>query len=103
VGQFEKYRYRPVWYWAVGGLLRITQWPVLDCALKPDDIDSLILAHTQPQWQKVAMIIAKVGQPTGIEYEIIAARINALVADGKPDSAGNIERWRHSEVRLKQP
>jgi len=72
-------------------------------ALKTEDIDSLILAHAQPRWQKVAMVIANVGQPTGIEYEIIAARIGALVADGKLDSAGNTEQWRHSEIRLKQP
>ena len=71
--------------------------------MKTDDIDSLILAHAQHCWQKVAMISEKVGQPTGIEYEVIASRIGALVADGKLESVGDIKQWRHSEVRLRQP
>lgn len=68
--------------------------------MRPDEIDSQIIAHAKRDWQKVAMIIAKVGQPTNTNYDDIASRIGALVADGKLESHGDITKWRSSEVRL---
>lgn len=61
-------------------------------------------------FQKVVKTIAEVEDALGVELEepiaksalddVIAARVAALVADGRLESAGNLKRWRHSEVRL---
>ena len=72
----------------------------------PDaDLDALILSVSRTQWQKVAMIITRVIQAcerNGVEVgEVaIAKRIPKLVEDGKLQGAGNLGRWRNSEVRL---
>ena len=70
-----------------------------------DQLDALILSTANSRWQKVAMIIAKIGhgledikQP--VEYERIAERIQALADAGHLESQGDVSRWRYSEVRL---
>jgi len=70
--------------------------------MQPHEIDRQIIAYAKLDWQKVAMIIAKVGQPTNTDYEKIASRIGVLVAEGKLQSQGDISNWRFSEVRLSQ-
>jgi len=74
--------------------------------MSPDELDQLILARAQPQWRKVAYIIASIGHDlnatTDEEYEALAARISALVKAGKLEAQGNLAKWRHSEVRLSQ-
>jgi uncharacterized protein DUF3658 len=70
----------------------------------PDKLDQLILARAQPQWRKVAYIIASIGHDmsmtTDEDYDCIAARIVALVRSGKLEAQGDLAKWRHSEVRL---
>ena len=71
--------------------------------MSPHDLDRLILATAGPQWQKVAMIIAKVWGECGrdaVTDVAIAARIRDVVEDGKLQAQGNQARWRHSEVKL---
>ncbi len=71
------------------------------------EIDNAVLAVAEGQWRKVAMIISKAaerlrpGLPEGeAGYNMIAARIAALVGTGRLASQGDIGRWRYSEVRL---
>jgi hypothetical protein len=69
--------------------------------LTDGELDALFLAQANANWQKVAMVIAKAMR----SYEQwsegrVADRIDALVSAGKLESAGDIRRWRFSEVRL---
>jgi hypothetical protein len=69
------------------------------------DIDGLILSTAGVQWRKVAFIVSSVllvcrkNAAAPDEYDI-ADRIQALVGEGKLEAQGNLNRWRHSEVRL---
>ena len=69
-----------------------------------EEIDRAILAAVGPQFLKVARIIADVRQGFGRSddefLEHIATRIGALVAARRLTAAGDISRWRHSEIRL---
>jgi hypothetical protein len=64
-------------------------------------IDTLVLSLTSERYQKVVKIITLVFDraPDGANFEIIAARIRALVAAGKLQAAGDLTRWTHSEIR----
>jgi hypothetical protein len=66
-------------------------------------IDEVILSVTQASWRKVAFVIAKVADAMGLEgdaaCDLIAKRIEILVGDGRLLAQGNINKWRHSEVR----
>jgi len=72
--------------------------------LSDDELDALLLAQVEPGWQKVASMIAKVivGCETWSEGDDgrVGDRVAALVNAGKLESAGNIRKWRFSEVRL---
>ena len=69
--------------------------------MSDDQLDEEILRHMKDRWQKVAMIIAKVGERTGSsDHERTASRIAVLVDTGKLESVGDIGNWRFSEVRL---
>jgi hypothetical protein len=86
--------------------------------MSPELVDQTILACCKPQFLKVARIIVDVAtalkvptverlfndealeKPMGTEAEFIADRIKALVKAGTLDSAGNLDRWRYSEIRL---
>lgn len=67
-------------------------------------LDSLILTCAMERWQKVARMIALVADRAGTEpkFEDIAARIRRLVDAGKLEAKGDLARWGHSEVRLRQ-
>jgi Protein of unknown function len=70
-----------------------------------DLIDELIISLITPNWQKVAMVIAKalrLSEDRGLEIgdHALAARIDALCTEGRVESQGNLSNWRHSEVRL---
>jgi hypothetical protein len=67
-------------------------------------LDALILSAAIERWQKVARIIALVSERAGdgTKFDVIAARIRALVDDGKLQAKGDLSRWRYSEVRLPQ-
>ena len=59
-----------------------------------------------PHWQKVAMVV---GQALGrcrelgisLSGEALAARIQVLAETSHVEDAGDVRKWRHSEVRLK--
>ncbi|MET4291802.1 hypothetical protein ABIB06_002769 [Bradyrhizobium sp. LB8.2] len=72
------------------------------------DIDRIIFSVMKPRWQKVAMVLycaaekveeGELGAP--IEYEVFAARIQALVEADLLDAQGDLRVWTRSEVRLK--
>jgi Protein of unknown function len=90
-------------------------------AMSPELVDRTIMTCCKPQFLKVARIIADVAKaldvplpmerlfvdvpkdfvkPLGTEVDFIADRIKALVKAGTLESAGNLERWRFSEIRL---
>jgi hypothetical protein len=69
-------------------------------------VDNAILAATSTNWSKVAMVLARVSRSQELtwheeedEFEIIAARIQAMVQAGLLVSQGNLAEWRHSEAR----
>jgi hypothetical protein len=75
--------------------------------MTPNQIDQAVLAVSESGWRKVAMIILKAADRLGPDlpegdpgYDMIAQRVEALVAAGRLVSQGNLSRWRHSEVRL---
>ena len=89
--------------------------------MPPDLVDQTILACCKPQFLKVARIIIDVAtalkvpmpmerliidvpkaleKPTETEADFIADRIKALVKAKRLESAGNLDRWRYSEIRL---
>jgi Protein of unknown function len=51
--------------------------------MQADEIDKLILANASPLFLKVAMVIGRVLNASDVNAEIIAGRINVLVAAGK--------------------
>ena len=70
------------------------------------EIDDTILAVAETSWRKVAMIVVKAADRLGSNMpegedgqHWIAGRIQALVHDGRLVAQGNIQKWRHSEVR----
>ena len=71
------------------------------------EIDDAVLAVAEGHWKKVVMIIVKAAERLGpalpegdAGYNMVGARIAALVEAGRLDSQGDVSRWRHSEVRL---
>ncbi len=69
-----------------------------------DMFDALILSTANERWQKVAKIIGQVSDRVGDgpHFDAIAARIRALVDEGKLEAKGDVSRWRYSEVRRPQ-
>jgi hypothetical protein len=89
--------------------------------MSPELVDQTILTCCKPQFLKVARIITDVAtalrvpipaerlfvdapetfeKPIGLEVDFIADRIKALVKAERLESAGNLDRWRYSEIRL---
>lgn len=68
-------------------------------------LDALILEVVQPQWRKVAMVVATVGKHCEQQSLLfnsgeVASRIAMLVQNGRLEGAGDLSNWRFSEVRL---
>jgi hypothetical protein len=87
--------------------------------MSPELVDQAILAQCRPQFYKVARVIVMVAKDLdvpmeglfvddlltrkelkGTDVQFIADRIKALVKAKKLESAGNLNRWRFSEIRL---
>ena len=88
--------------------------------MSPELVDQTILACCEPRFVKVARIIVDVAtalkvpkplaerlftdealeKPMGTEVDFIAERIKALVKAKKLESAGHLDWWRNSEIRL---
>jgi len=76
--------------------------------ISPRDIDQLLLSFCDTEWLKVARIVGKsmrVLDERGIRFSVkaIDARLAALVRNKRLLAAGNIRKWRYSEVRLAAP
>jgi len=71
-----------------------------------EKIDDLILSACSKNYLKVARIIGDVCDALGeMPYDdnglIIERRIRELIAQGKLEGAGDLSRWRFSEIRLR--
>jgi hypothetical protein len=99
--------------------------------LSDEQLDAMLLAHAQVRWLKTARIVANAllalekSDGAGIwdrmealrtrltadappEFEDndgdrITQRMEALIARGKIECAGDVRKWRFSEVRLAPP
>ena len=72
--------------------------------IPPKDMDKLLLSFCDTQWRKVARIIGNsmlTLDDRGIRFSVkaIDARMAALVRNKRLEAAGNIRKWRFSEVR----
>ncbi|HWZ40205.1 MAG TPA: DUF3658 domain-containing protein [Bradyrhizobium sp.] len=70
------------------------------------DFDRVVLSTLKSQWRKTAVIVGSVSEQhrsLGIDLDpaIAAARLMAMVESGLVESAGDLRKWRFSEVRLK--
>lgn len=73
------------------------------------DLDRIIFSVMKPRWQKVAMVlycaVEKVEKEEAlaapVDFEVFAARIQALVEADLLEAQGNLQMWGRSEVRLK--
>lgn len=68
-------------------------------------LDAQIFGALKPRLQKMAKVVGDVymrceAQINPIDAEIIAARIIALAEAGRIEGAGDLRKWRHSEVKL---
>jgi len=68
-------------------------------------LDTIIFSVLTSRLQKTAMVIAKATKccderALPVSAEIIGARIQALVEADRIESAGDLRKWRYSEVRL---
>jgi hypothetical protein len=68
-------------------------------------IDERILFFVRPQWRKVALVLTKVahefdGNGISISEERFEKRLRALIELRQIEPAGDVSRWRFSEVRL---
>jgi hypothetical protein len=78
--------------------------------LKPADlerIDSCLICHISDQYRKVAFVIGQAmldlhGEYSALPDMFYASRIKHLVATGVIETAGNLDRIRFSEMRLRQ-
>lgn len=74
--------------------------------MRRQDIDAAILAHSNASWTKVALIVVKVADESGIsfsededDFQVVAQHIEQLVSEGRLVAQGNLQDWRHSEIR----
>ena len=70
-----------------------------------DELDATILSHARENWPKVAMVVARTMQDRDLglsdePFDIVVARVRALVARGRLVAQGDLSRPRFSEVRL---
>jgi hypothetical protein len=69
------------------------------------ELDAALLGAIGQSWTKVAMVLARAARTPGLvfaenedDYEILAARLEQLVATGTVRAQGDISQWRFSEV-----
>jgi hypothetical protein len=70
------------------------------------DFDRIILSELHQQWRKTARIVGNVSEhyrKLGISLDpaIAAARLMNMAETGLVEAAGDLRKWRFSEVRLK--
>ena len=75
-------------------------------AISEADLDQIIFSVMTLRLQKTAMVIGRAVErckrlDKPINADIFGARIVALAESDRIDVAGDLRKWRHSEVRLK--
>lgn len=106
----------PVVYDRYPDLRPPTEPPVIDTLRRweditlPDsvsetDLDSTIFSALTLRWQKTAMVISKALTRCEIlalpvDAETVGVRIQALAEADRLEAAGDVRKWRYSEVRL---
>jgi len=70
------------------------------------DLDQIIFSVMTSRLQKTAMVIVKALErckelDLPIDADIVGARLGALAESGRIEGAGDLRKWRHSEVRLR--
>ena len=68
-------------------------------------IDECLLSHTSQQWQKVASVIGSTMAVIGPQFPNVpdvfyAERIKHLAETGAIEAIGDLNRIRHSEIRI---
>jgi hypothetical protein len=74
-------------------------------SITDSSIDERILFFVRPQWRKVALVLTKVihefdAKGIGISEERLERRLRLLINLTQIESAGDVSRWRFSELRL---
>ncbi|MFL6817346.1 MAG: DUF3658 domain-containing protein [Bradyrhizobium sp.] len=74
--------------------------------MSPELVDEAILEHCRPTFLKVARVIYDAAEALGFSTEaklhFIAKRIKALATADRLESAGNLDHWGYSEIRLRE-
>jgi hypothetical protein len=78
----------------------------LPVSISEADLDQIIFSVMTSRLQKTAFVIVKALErckelDLPINADILGARVGALAASDRIESAGDLHKWRHSEVRLK--
>jgi hypothetical protein len=70
-------------------------------SLSDTELDALILTSVNPYWSKVALVIgATMEKCSDGNSERLLSRIKTLVISGRVEKAGDVNKPRHSEIRL---
>jgi hypothetical protein len=74
-----------------------------------EELDAALLACIPTRWGKVAMVLGQAAKQPGLfarreeeDYDLLAERLELLVASGLVLAQGDLKQWRASEVRLSQ-
>ncbi|KJC40081.1 hypothetical protein UP09_23845 [Bradyrhizobium sp. LTSP885] len=98
-------------------LVPFSEFPEISSSLRWDQVqlpptvseaqvDEIVSSVIVRQWRKMARIVGDAVKRGGaldlkIPDEVFAARIQLLVDVGRCECQGDLRKWRHSEVRLK--
>jgi hypothetical protein len=76
----------------------------LPVSISEADLDQIIFAAMTSQFRKTAMVISKaLKRCEELGLPINGEILGALAEADRIDGAGDLRKWRHSEVRLKVP
>lgn len=98
----------PLLDWEIPTIISDLAWDQvrLPPSVTEAEFDAIIFSFLSPRWQKTAMVAAlaakhckQLGLPVGGEE--IAARLKVLSDTDLIEGIGDLRKWRHSEVRLK--
>ena len=78
----------------------------LPASVSEANLDRIIFSVMTSRLQKTAMVIVKALErckelDLPIDADILGARLGALAESDRIEGAGDLRKWRHSEVRLK--
>jgi hypothetical protein len=73
--------------------------------MRRTEIDEAILSNVNATWKKVALVVVKVANESGIsfadeddDFAVVAQHIEFLVGEGRLLAQGNLKNWRSSEI-----